>query len=827
MYCTFLSIFGRSSRGRFPNNNNRPFGRRNDQMNGPSRNTDFGKKGDSSDNAPQKEEKDLTASDRTTTEDWGASEIPVSTDWAASEPPASKEWGADDWGSEKHDLINPLDSPSWAIADKEKEVQPEKNITNHVNHLPECDDDAILSSKLASSNSGSGENFILSSELPAKKDENPISRTENNLPKILNNLPPPSTDLSRIQTTSNKMAPTQPSLTESISDNPQPQRQQKSRTRRVQKSQIPKQPVEMPGNNSGMDSLDVQFGNLEFGGGESLAGSKPKEQPPPPPTAITSITISKPVILSSKPPPVVTSAPPPPVSKIVTIMATATTTPPANSVVNSFEQMSPRHYPSPLGTAVSKPSIGISQLTPDASPRKEKADLREPQTPPMTKKVDVSTSPLPLSSTMTASIAKNNNEGTVSRGTSLHSQIEAIATSDGRLDDRVHQQAPAIHHSSSPRSDQNAMRSRLSGVGPTTSSTTRSNPTPTGVSLSSSSMSAGPPPGIIPGIQSSSSGGGGGTKSSSAGVMNRQQAHGSKHPNLPPGVLPLAYGMQPAPGFPGFSPLAYPLDDIQMMQRVQMSPYYDVQFPLAGRDGVQTTYSGADVKYNRNDTSSPVPSSLTAGPHGQQAPFMNTHAQLHPFGYAGNLAFYHGGGMISGFAAPYTTQMYPLPTKGPGVTTQFQQNFGNQLGPHYTSGYDGLANAHDFAKQGYQHPAQSKSSSVTGSTASNSASDLSTAYKPQFADKAYLGGTPPPLNLSLSGQGHQPHPAGFPIMPVMAPTQHPPSLFASHHLSHQQQLDSLNPNRAAPNQGKVAPNKSHHAHGQSVYQSSPFWSGTN
>ena len=70
---------------------------------------------------------------------------------------------------------------------------------------------------------------------------------------------------------------------------------------------------------------------------------------------------------------------------------------------------------------------------------------------------------------------------------------------------------------------------------------------------------------------------------------------------------------------------------------------------------------GTDVKYNRNDTSSPVASTLTAGPHGQQAPFINTHAQLHPFGYAGNLAFYHGGGMIGGFAAPpYTTQMYQV-----------------------------------------------------------------------------------------------------------------------------------------------------------------------
>ena len=82
------------------------------------------------------------------------------------------------------------------------------------------------------------------------------------------------------------------------------------------------------------------------------------------------------------------------------------------------------------------------QMTPEPSPRKEKpVDLREPKTPPMTKKVDVSTSPMPLSTTITASIAKTNNEVAASRGTSLHSQIEAIATSDERLEERVHQQA--------------------------------------------------------------------------------------------------------------------------------------------------------------------------------------------------------------------------------------------------------------------------------------------------------------------------------------------------------------------------------------------------
>ena len=62
----------------------------------------------------------------------------------------------------------------------------------------------------------------------------------------------------------------------------------------------------------------------------------------------------------------------------------------------------------------------------------------------MTKKVDVSTSPMPLTTAMTQSIAKNNNEGVASRATSLHSQIEAIATSEDRLEERVHQQAVSV-----------------------------------------------------------------------------------------------------------------------------------------------------------------------------------------------------------------------------------------------------------------------------------------------------------------------------------------------------------------------------------------------
>ena len=80
---------------------------------------------------------------------------------------------------------------------------------------------------------------------------------------------------------------------------------------------------------------------------------------------------------------------------------------------------------------------------------------------------------------------------------------------------------PAIGHSPSPHADQNPMRARLAGVDVTSSSTTRPNPTPAGVSLSSSG-SAGPPPGIISGIQPTTTG-----PPKTSGT-NRQTAHGSK-----------------------------------------------------------------------------------------------------------------------------------------------------------------------------------------------------------------------------------------------------------------------------------------------------------
>ncbi|CAB4040462.1 Hypothetical predicted protein, partial [Paramuricea clavata] len=189
----------------------------------------------------------------------------------------------------------------------------------------------------------------------------------------------------------------------------------------------------MPGNNGGMDSLDVQFGNLEFGGDsmtkpEEVRVIQQKEESMPLSSA-GNVSVPKPAVPAAV---VTTVSPAGP--KPVTMATTSMTS--ESAVVNTYEQRSPRHY-QPPGTPVSKSAM--TQITPEPSPRKEKVEVREPKTPPMTKKVDVSTSPMPLTNTM--SIAKNNNEGVASRANSLHSQIEAIATSDERLDERVHQQA--------------------------------------------------------------------------------------------------------------------------------------------------------------------------------------------------------------------------------------------------------------------------------------------------------------------------------------------------------------------------------------------------
>ncbi|XP_046839029.1 ubiquitin-associated protein 2-like [Xenia sp. Carnegie-2017] len=779
-------------------------------------------------------------SDLKSTQDWDSSPPKEDLDWGLSEPVgATEDWGAEDWVNEK--LDDSSNMPSWAATDNEKDTwenenMSKENLSNHVNHLPECDDEAILSSKLASQSSSTSRNleemristpanvsshpythdssssFPLSSNISttSSRDDNITSMASAGLSKINHRLQ--GTNEARVHSSSGQVT-----LAHSLpnSDQQQPQRQQKTRLKRIPKGQVPKQAVEMPGNNAEIDAIDVQFGNLDFASSDSInlrpsdeIQTKQQEE---------SIILSQ---LSHKNEP--TAHPPPAVqasmSNSVSMVTTSLTL--DSSMAGSYEEMSPRqHYAQP------NTKSAMTQMTPDTSPQKEKLEL--PKTPPLTKKVDVSTSPMPMTATMTSSIAKSSTEDVGSRVTSLSSQIEAIATSDNPLDDRAHQQAPApiLHHS-----DQNTLRSRPYGVGMSNGSKAnggKANGTPAGVNLNNGtppgpSTSGGPPPGIISGIQPSTT-----AKTTSSSNVNRATAHGSTKPaSLPPGVMPL-YGMQPA-GFPGFSPLAaFPLtDDLQMLQRMTIQPqppYYDMQqFPVSARDSVQNSYTGTDVKYNRSDTSSPVPSSLTPTPHGQQGPFINTHAQLHPFGYAGNLAFYHGGGMIGGFApAPYTTQMYQLPTKAPGVTTQFQQNFASQLGPHYTSGYDGLTNAPEFNKQGYQHSA-SKANAVSGNTVSNSGTDLSSPYKTQFTDKGYLSGTPP-LNISLPGQAHQPHPAGFPLMPVLAPTQPPPSLFQSHPISHQQ-LDNLNQNRGTQNQGKVPQNKSHHGH--SIYPT-PFWSGTN
>ena len=64
-------------------------------------------------------------------------------EWGLSEPTGTTEdWGAEDWGSEKQD--DTTNMPSWAATVDQKtssswesDVPANKNLTNHVNHLPE------------------------------------------------------------------------------------------------------------------------------------------------------------------------------------------------------------------------------------------------------------------------------------------------------------------------------------------------------------------------------------------------------------------------------------------------------------------------------------------------------------------------------------------------------------------------------------------------------------------------------------------------------------------------------------------------------------------
>jgi len=309
-------------------------------------------------------------------------------------------------------------------------------------------------------------------------------------------------------------------------------------------------------------------------------------------------------------------------------------------------------------------------------------------------------------------------------------------------------------------------------------------------------------------------------------------------PSLPPGVLPMntIYGMQQ--GLIHAYPLPYGYEDLQ---RLSMSPYYDMPpFQAAGRDGLSTTFHG-DQKFGRTDASSPVPTSLNQTvtlpqAHLQQQPFINATTMPHPYGYGG-LAFYPGAGMMAGGFPAYTTPMYQMPTKTHGNASQYQSAYtSGQHGTHnFASAYDDLSQSHDFGKSGYHtsvSPSQSKSNA--GAVAS-SASDLSGAsYKPQVGkfndNKPFIGSTPPPaLNLSMTGQhgplGSYPH-TGHPFMSMMTPVQqhHQPSPY-HHHITHHMETGQPGTSqRGSQGQGpKQGQNKGH----QAGYQGSPFWSGTN
>ena len=129
-------------------------------------------------------------------------------------------------------------------------------------------DMAVIHSKLAKSSQHNGSPGGVS-EFPvppiplpgqARGDEiDPISKLLEKAGRVAQEQAVAATRTSQLQTQSQPLPPRQP---------------RGNRPKRTQRSQIPNKAVEMPG--SMADSLDVQFGNLEFGG-DSVASPKKKQ----------------------------------------------------------------------------------------------------------------------------------------------------------------------------------------------------------------------------------------------------------------------------------------------------------------------------------------------------------------------------------------------------------------------------------------------------------------------------------------------------------------------------------------------------------------------
>lgn len=769
-----------------------------------------------------------------TTEEWGAEEwSPVKQSVSSSTNDAlfSGSTGTDSWPVSSDSTVVSWDTQT--VNDSTASTAPasdtRQKATDNSTHCLESDDMAIIHAiPCGHTNQAGGKDQFPSVDLPMPRIPLPGERQslhdhQDWISKLMDKV---------VLSSSVGVSP-KDSLT---TIQAQPQRQPRpSRTKKTPKSQIPVQAVEMPGSMN--DNLDVQFGNVEFGG-DSVSSPRKKEEFPP--AQQENIRAEEPSSTSSSESPspplpsqhTATSLPSSPIATPITI-ATSTS---AGSSLTSLEESSSRHFQHP-SPRTQQQSINISQvtkpITPEPIPMPPQMDTRESSVPsksPLSSDQQKSSPNLQSSTISSPSLSAATNHNQVGSSSPMRSTLSSSLQKDISLETRPYQKH--VTQPSVPSTKDKLSSNSLS------SSTVAS-----GVSRNeglSSVEPLHPPPGVtVPANmnQVTSSSSSGFTTVTMSGT-GKPLSHTTK-PSLPPGVLPLnhLYGMQQA-GLIHAYPLPYGYEDLQ---RLPMSPYYDMPpFQAAGRDGLSTTFHG-EQKFGRADASSPVPTSLNQAvtvpqAHLQQQAFINA-TTMPP--YYGGLAFYPGAGMMAGGFPAYTTPMYQMPTKTHGNASQYQSAYtSGQHGSHnFASAYDDLGQTHDFGKSGYHtsvSPSQSKSSA--GASVS-STSDLSgPSYKPQvgkFSDnKPFMGGTPPPgpaLNLSMTGQhgplGSYP-PTGHPFMSMMTHVQqHPPPSHYHHHMAHHMETGQPGTSqRGSQGQGpKQGQNKGH----QGSYQGSPFWSGTN
>lgn len=786
---------------------------------------------------------------------WGDNEDDVTKQTAETEeiiPPTTEEWGVEEWNpveqsvssSTDDTLFSSVGTDSWPVSSDSTVVswdtQPVSNSTaptvpttdtrqkaseNSARCL-ESDDMAIIHAKLATNQPGSKDQF---SEFPVPRIPLP-----GELHSLHNHQDLISKLLDKVVLSSSVGVSPQDSLT---TIQAQPQRQPRpSRTKKAPKSQIPVQAVEMPGSMN--DNLDVQFGNLEFGG-DSVSSPHKKEEFPAPQQVVEDTRSEEQSSTSSSESPspplpsqhVATSLPSSPITTPVTI-ATSTS---AGSSLTSLEESSPRHFQHP-SPRTQQQTLSVSQITkpitPDPIPLPPQLDTRESSIP---NKAPLSTdqqksSPSLQSSTIPSPSLSAANHNQAGSSSPLRSTLPSTMQKDINLETRSYQK----HHVTQP-----PVKSSKDKLGTNSlSSSTVAGSVPRNELSSVEPLQ--PPPGVTvpPNMNQATSSVSSGFTTVTMSGTGKPVSHTTK-PSLPPGVLPMntLYGMQQA-GLIHAYPLPYGYEDLQ---RLPMSPYYDMPpFQAAARDGLSTTFHG-EQKFGRTDASSPVPTSLNQAvtlpqAHLQQQAFIN--ATTMPPYYSG-LAFYPGAGLMAGGFPAYTTPMYQMPTKTHGNASQYQSAYtsGQHASHNFASGYDDLGQTHDFGKSGYHtsvSPSQSKSNA---GAAVSSTSDLSGAsYKPQvgkFSDnKPFMGGTPPPgpaMNLSMTGQhgplGSYP-PTGHPFMSMMTPVQqhHPPSHYHHQMAHHMETGHPGTTQRGSQGQGpKQGQNKGH----QGGYQGSPFWSGTN